>query len=201
MQRVAQEHEQRALRHGNQRSAEQFSQHHRPARNRRHQHRLQKSLAAVFDHRDRGEDGREQQNQHQRAGKKILEKRQPAGRARTQLKRRARIRRRTAARKSAAARSPRTRDSAAARIAPTRGGKASRPLARGTARRSTRLRFEPLQPVRPMFQPTLTSSRSRSRSCQKRWPVRSMNTSSSVGLPSVIAWICPGNASTSRAIH
>ena len=37
--------------------------------------------------------------------------------------------------------------------------------------------------------------------CQKRCPVRSMKTSSSVGLPSVTASISPGKASTSRATH
>ena len=37
----------------------------------RHEHALQKSFAAVFDDRDRGEDRGEQQDHHQRAGKEM----------------------------------------------------------------------------------------------------------------------------------
>ena len=66
------EHEEHdALQHGDGRAAEHLAEHHRPARNRRHEHALQKSFAAVFDDRDRGEDRREQQDHHQRAGKEM----------------------------------------------------------------------------------------------------------------------------------
>ena len=65
----SEEHE--ALQHGDRRAAEHFAEHHRPPRHRGHEHALQETFAAVFDDRDRGEDRREQQDHHQRAGKEM----------------------------------------------------------------------------------------------------------------------------------
>jgi len=52
--------------------AQRLPSHHRIARDRRDQHALQKSLAAVVDGRNGGEDRGEQQHQHDHAGVEVL---------------------------------------------------------------------------------------------------------------------------------
>ena len=72
IQRETQQHEYRGMRQCNQRPAQHFSDHHRPPRYRRHQHRLQKSFPSVFNNRYRRKNSREQNNHHQRSREKIL---------------------------------------------------------------------------------------------------------------------------------
>src|SRR5262245_55692259 len=73
-QQEAESQENQTLNESHEGAAKHFAQNHRPPRNWRDEHALQKSFATVLDDRNRREDGRKEHDQEQTPGKKVSEK-------------------------------------------------------------------------------------------------------------------------------